>query len=84
MEQGQLQQVFEPFYRGHSLDLTIVNRLCNRLGGHLKISSKPGEGSRVRVGLFSQNQTGGRKAFVNPVECGEARTALMGLRTPPK
>ncbi|MCD2449526.1 ATP-binding protein [Methylicorpusculum oleiharenae] len=66
MEQGQLQQVFEPFYRGHSLDLTIVNRLCNRLGGHLKISSKPGEGSRVRVGLFfpKTKRVGGRRLLI--------------------
>ncbi|MDO8941033.1 MAG: HAMP domain-containing sensor histidine kinase [Methylicorpusculum sp.] len=67
MEQAQLQQVFEPFYRaqndnrGHGLGLTIVNRLCNRFGWQLKISSKPGEGTRVSVYFPKAKRVGGRR-----------------------
>jgi signal transduction histidine kinase len=55
MDQQQLQQVFEPFYRvrpgqdGHGLGLTIVKQLCNRYGWKLKILSKLGEGTRISV-----------------------------------
>ena len=60
MEQQQLQQVFEPFYRvqsntvGHGLGLTIVKRLCDRFGWQLKISSKVGEGTSITV-LFPRS-----------------------------
>lgn len=67
IEKQQLQQVFEPFYRGqndslgHGLGLTIVKRLCNRFGWKLKIRSKPGEGTSVSVFFPNARRVGGHK-----------------------
>ncbi|MEQ1635503.1 MAG: HAMP domain-containing sensor histidine kinase [Methylococcales bacterium] len=66
MNQQQLQQVFEPFYRaqsdhsGHGLGLTIVKQLCTRYGWKLKIRSKPGEGTMISV-LFPKAKLLGKK-----------------------
>lgn len=55
IDKEQLDQIFEPFYRGshttkgHGLGLSIVKRLCNRFGWSLTIHSKPGEGTRVSL-----------------------------------
>ncbi|WP_431065941.1 sensor histidine kinase [Methylotuvimicrobium sp.] len=67
MEQKQLKQVFEPFYRaqdgqnGHGLGLTIVKRLCNRFGWKLKIRSKPGEGTAISVVFPKARRVGGKR-----------------------
>ncbi len=67
MEQRQLKQVFEPFYRaqdgqnGHGLGLTIVKRLCNRFGWKLKIRSKPGEGTAISVVFPKSRRVGGKR-----------------------
>ena len=67
IEKQQLQQVFEPFYRGqndslgHGLGLTIIKRLCNRFGWKLKIRSKPGEGTCVSVIFPNARRMGGHK-----------------------
>jgi signal transduction histidine kinase len=56
----ELQEVFEPFYRGaktrqepdaggHGLGLAIVKRLTNQFGWPLSITSQPGQGTRVSV-----------------------------------
>lgn len=62
MEEKVLENVYKPFFRGqsdaqgHGLGLSIVKRFCNRFGWTLKIASKPGHGTEVRV-LFP----GGRR-----------------------
>lgn len=67
IEQKQLKQVFEPFYRaqagnnGHGLGLTIVKRLCNRFGWKLKIRSKPGEGTAISVIFPKARRVGGKR-----------------------
>lgn len=68
MEQKQLKQVFEPFYRvqdnqhGHGLGLAIVKRLCNRFGWKLKIRSKPGEGTAISVIFPKARRVGGKRS----------------------
>lgn len=56
-----LSHVFERHYRGSlapsmtagmGLGLSLTQRICDRCGWHIDISSKPGQGTRVRL-LFS-------------------------------
>ncbi|MDX2502735.1 MAG: ATP-binding protein, partial [Deltaproteobacteria bacterium] len=42
----------EDRYRGHGIGLTIVRRLCNRLGWKLKFASEPGRGTTAQL-IFS-------------------------------
>jgi signal transduction histidine kinase len=60
MREDELEDVFEPFYRGaetrnrpdakgHGLGLAIVKRLTNQFGWLLSIVSQPGKGTRVLV-----------------------------------
>jgi len=57
MEPGFLQQATEPFVRGDGpaagsgLGLAIVSRVLRVLGGSLKIDSRPGAGTSVRIVL---------------------------------
>ena len=53
-----IERIFEPFTRvgegnisGAGLGLTITRQLINRMGGKLKVESKPGVGSEFRVGF---------------------------------
>ena len=53
-----IERIFEPFTRvgegntsGAGLGLTITRQLINRMGGKLKVESKPGIGSEFRVGI---------------------------------
>jgi signal transduction histidine kinase len=55
MEPEQVEQLFQPFYRGqrqrggYGVGLTIVKRLSDRFGWPVHIESEPGRGTRVRV-----------------------------------
>lgn len=60
MTAQQLAHLFEPFNRlgaesgpvqGMGIGLAIVRQLVGRLGGHVEVSSTPGEGSEFRVWL---------------------------------
>ncbi len=62
MNETELSQVFEPFFRGdgsrenpdmkgHGLGLAIVKRLANQFNWPLSITSQPGAGTRVMVEL---------------------------------
>ena len=54
-----IERIFEPFTRvgegntsGAGLGLTITRQLVNRMGGKLKVESKPGVGSDFRIGIM--------------------------------
>lgn len=62
MPEGQVEQIFSPFYRGnnttavgHGVGLTIVKRLSDRFGWPLKIDSIPEKGTRVEI-LFKAEE----------------------------
>lgn len=47
-----LDAVGQPYLNGssgHGLGLSIVHRICQQFGWHLKIDSKPGQGSNVQI-----------------------------------
>jgi len=59
MTAEELERVFEPFERGHGaggggtgLGLTIARMLTELMGGELKVSSTPGQGSCFSLKLF--------------------------------
>ena len=51
----ELKEIFHPFYRGDSLrpmgglglGLALVRNIINIMGGKIRVSSKPGEGTKV-------------------------------------
>ncbi|MGE4558967.1 MAG: nitrogen regulation protein NR(II) [Desulfobulbus sp.] len=51
----KLEQIFTPFYtdknRGTGLGLTIAKNIIEKHGGHVEVSSHPGEGSTFRIFL---------------------------------
>ncbi|MEE4295264.1 MAG: HAMP domain-containing sensor histidine kinase [Wenzhouxiangella sp.] len=56
MSEGDLEHMFEPFYRGHDrsnegygLGLAIVRRLCGRFGWDLSADSEVGVGTEIRI-----------------------------------
>jgi signal transduction histidine kinase len=56
MAETDLERMFEPFYRGHDrsnegygLGLSIVLRLCDRFGWHLRADSELGVGTEIRI-----------------------------------
>jgi signal transduction histidine kinase len=55
IEEERMEKIFEPFYttkeRGTGLGLAIVSRIVTGHGGRVRISSRPGEGTTVTVGL---------------------------------
>ena len=58
MDAQGIKEVFRPYYRGqpqrrggHGVGLTIVRRFADRFSWSVKIDSRPGEGTRVRVGF---------------------------------
>jgi two-component system, NtrC family, sensor histidine kinase PilS len=65
-----LDEIFQPFRGGFSkgtgLGLSIVHRIVSDSGGEVRVTSKPGEGTTVRVVL--------------PLEGGQAAGAAAGAR----
>lgn len=59
-----VEAIFKPFHRlnlhdgkgGHGLGLSIVDRIVRRHGGHMRVESTPGQGSRFWIELPSQQQ----------------------------
>ena len=55
MDDDTLARVFEPFFstrtNGTGLGLSLVREIVDRAGGHIEVSSRPGEGTRFRVTL---------------------------------
>ena len=51
----ELEQIFQPFYstkegtKGLGLGLPICQKIIERLGGRLTVTSRPGQGTRVGI-----------------------------------
>ncbi len=69
MTAEELGRVFEPFFRsesargsgvsGHGLGLSIVQRIADRFGWVVRISSEPGRGTRIRMEFNGARQESG-------------------------
>ena len=60
MSEQAIEEAFRPYFRadpqragGHGVGLTIVRRFSERYGWPVEISSRPGRGTRVKVGFPS-------------------------------
>jgi signal transduction histidine kinase len=59
ISENEMDKIFEPFYRGSntgsvpgtSIGLSLVNRIIRNHNGTIKVSSKPGKGTAVRIRL---------------------------------
>jgi PAS domain S-box-containing protein len=54
MDGATIQRIFDPFYTtkgtgGTGLGLAAVREIVNDLGGHIRVESEPGRGTRIRV-----------------------------------
>lgn len=55
----EIEEIFNPFYRGDSvrragglgLGLALVRNIINIMGGEIRVSSRPGEGTKVTFGV---------------------------------
>lgn len=86
-----LPDVFEPFHQGEEsinrnfggtgLGLALSRELCEAMGGHIQVSSRPNHGSvfsfRVLLGRVSVEQD---QAETRPVDLAETPDDLAGLR----
>lgn len=74
IDPGLQSQLFDPFFRaseeveGAGLGLAIVKELIDRLGGHVRLKSALGEGTRISITI--------------PVRLGEENTDFALLKTP--
>jgi len=61
MDRATLERVFDPFFttkptgRGTGLGMPMVYSLMREQGGHVEVSSEPGEGTEVRLYLSAQS-----------------------------
>jgi signal transduction histidine kinase len=59
ISENEMDKIFEPFYRGSNtgsvpgtgIGLSLVNRIIRNHNGTIKVSSKPGKGTAVRIRL---------------------------------
>lgn len=64
---SELPHIFEPFYRGDrsrsrrrggaGLGLALVKGMVEALGGHIRVSSEPGRGTRFEIWLGSEDES---------------------------
>ena len=64
MEQNDLKNIFEPFFRslsaieypGHGVGLYITKKIIDLLGGQIEVTSEPGQGSIFNI-IFKQKNS---------------------------
>jgi signal transduction histidine kinase len=53
--ESELDAIFQPFHgafeKGSGLGMAIVHRIVNDYGGEIRVTSKPGSGTKVEVRL---------------------------------
>ncbi|MFD1913525.1 hybrid sensor histidine kinase/response regulator [Halodurantibacterium flavum] len=87
MTEEQLSRIFEDFaqadtsisrrYGGTGLGMAIVRRLVTMMGGTIRINSRPGEGTQVRIALpLPMDET----RPTAPIRPAEPASGGMGLR----
>ena len=55
MDEATRRRIFEPFFttkkKGTGLGLAIARQIVERHGGHIRVESRPGEGTRFLIDL---------------------------------
>jgi len=69
--ESEIEEIFNPFYRGDSrqmagglgLGLALVKNIVDIMGGEIRVTSRPGEGTKVTVSvpLIGETRTGTEK-----------------------
>jgi signal transduction histidine kinase len=72
LDRASLRRLFRPFaqanadiarrYGGAGLGLAAVKRIAEAMGGHLSVTSRPGQGSRFRLAVVMQRATAEEEA----------------------
>ncbi len=82
MTAAERERLFEPFFttkaRGSGLGLATVYRIVTAHGGHLRVDTWPGKGTRIAVRLPLTGSAGGRDAAPDPV----AEVSTQPIRPP--
>jgi CheY-like chemotaxis protein len=84
MSQETIERVFDPFFttkpegRGTGLGLSMVHGFVKQTGGHIRIDSKPGRGTTVRIYLPRSRELEDQSAEHDPsFVTGGAETILL-------
>jgi len=84
IDAAHIARVFEPFFttkqvgRGTGLGLAVIHGVTHRAGGHVRLTSRPGQGTVVRL-LFPRAAEGAERT--TPTEArGSTAPSLEGVR----
>jgi PAS domain S-box-containing protein len=85
MDEATIRRIFEPFYttkplgKGTGLGLATVYGIMERIGGHIGVSSKPGQGTAFNLYFPSAKAVSEMQAGVRPdsVSSGEETVLLV-------
>jgi two-component system sensor histidine kinase HydH len=70
MTKGQMKNLFEPFYtsksRGLGLGMSFVAKVVGQHGGTVAVTSRLGEGTRIRINLPVEGEKSDEANWQNP------------------